>query len=162
MAMEMLFGQWIGAAVRACVCVAVLGGGGLVGCSAAEDGLQEAADETLAPAEERLVKELGLEGTWTGQWTTEDGKYGKTHVRVVQDGLSVRGVVDFERHPCVKTMVMSAKIDGARIVGELEEGGIVVRYELSVNGAEEKLEGSFEGIQTGLCLMEKGELRLTR
>jgi len=132
----------------------------VTGCGAV-DRVEEGASALLDEADE-AVGSRDVSGTLPMRWTTADGQSGPVRFVLVQDGLSVDGVVVFDDHPCLQELSVDADLGLTGLSGELVVDDFRLPFELALFGSSgpQKPRGLVSGVQSLACLAQEGAIRL--
>jgi len=117
---------------------------------------QKAADKVAQPAIDAADSKLGsYDGSWSGKWTSPDGKEHPLHATFRQDGLAVTGTLTFESNACFPEATLHAEVVGSGLDAELEAGGMHLHYAVTYFDGS-GMDGELTAIDPALCLLGQG------
>ncbi len=119
---------------------------GLVGCGAASDAVDVAAESKTA--------------TLHGTWRTSDAEARPASIVLEQEAITVRATIVMQGHRCLERSVLEAKLTTDGLEGTATVGKMV----LHISGDPDLSEvvGNFEAALDGPCAGERGWLTVGR
>lgn len=141
-----------------CFLVLVMTTLALGGCtSIVEDPVKDAVKENVTRpiVKEASQRASGWSGEWSGTWKDPGGKEHPAHASLVQNGLTVDGVLILEDNPCMPTANLHAEVNDEGLDAKLNAGGAELEYKASIFDGQDQ-SGELTLIHPALCAVETG------